>query len=99
MQFVKKRIPIEAVQWHNHGDHPSVRKTHYMEVSDMLGTMGCSREEPYWTWSAMGVIDTLEGKHVVIPGDWIITGIQGEVYPCKDGIFRETYEIYEEGNE
>jgi hypothetical protein len=25
-------------------------------------------------------------------GDWIITGIKGEKYPCRDDIFRETYE-------
>lgn len=24
--------------------------------------------------------------------DWIIRGVQGEFYPCKDAIFRETYE-------
>lgn len=25
-------------------------------------------------------------------GDWIIKGIKGEFYPCKDDIFKETYE-------
>lgn len=30
-----------------------------------------------------GWIDTLEGGHVVYPGDWIITGVKGERYPCK----------------
>lgn len=35
---------------------------------------------------------TLEGAMTVNPGDWIITGIQGERYPCKDAIFRLTYE-------
>ena len=39
-----------------------------------------------------GWIDTLEGGHVVCPGDWIITGVQQEKYPCKDPIFKETYE-------
>jgi len=45
-----------------------------------------------------GWIDTLEGGHIVCPGDWIITGVQGEVYPCKPSIFDSTYEIYEEGD-
>lgn len=44
------------------------------------------------TWHDHGWIDTLEGGHTVCPGDWIITGIRGELYPCKDAIFRETYE-------
>src|SRR5574343_209516 len=34
-----------------------------------------------------GWIDTLEGGHIVCPGDWIITGVQGEHYPCKPDIF------------
>lgn len=37
-------------------------------------------------------IDTLEGRLKVSPGDWIITGISGEKYPCKSDIFEKTYE-------
>lgn len=36
-------------------------------------------------------IKTLEGDHQVSPGDWIIVGIVGEKYPCKDHIFKDTY--------
>lgn len=39
-----------------------------------------------------GWIDTLEGGHNVCPGDWIIKRIKGELYPCKNDIFLETYE-------
>jgi len=39
-----------------------------------------------------GWIDTLEGGHVVSVGDWIITGVKGEHYPCKPDIFALTYE-------
>lgn len=39
-----------------------------------------------------GWIDTLEGGHIVCPGDWIITGVKGEMYPCKPDIFTATYE-------
>jgi len=39
-----------------------------------------------------GWIDTLEGGHIVCPGDWIIKGVHGEFYPCKPDIFLETYE-------
>ena len=41
------------------------------------------------------VIHTLEGDMIASPGDWIITGINGEKYPCKPDIFEETYEIVE----
>jgi hypothetical protein len=39
-----------------------------------------------------GWIDTLEGGHIACPGDWIITGVAGEHYPCKPDIFAATYE-------
>jgi len=42
-----------------------------------------------------GWIDTMEGGHIVCSGDWIITGVAGEKYPCKDSIFKMTYEPVE----
>ena len=41
-------------------------------------------------------IDTLEGTMIGSPGDWLITGIQGEQYPCKHDIFVATYEPIDE---
>ena len=38
------------------------------------------------------VIETLEGEMKAGRGDWLIKGVQGEFYPCKDDIFRQTYE-------
>lgn len=38
-----------------------------------------------------GYIDTPEGRLTVTPGDWIITGIAGENYPCKPHIFEKLY--------
>lgn len=37
-------------------------------------------------------IDTLEGPMMASVGDWIIKGIEGEFYPCKDSVFRNKYE-------
>jgi hypothetical protein len=62
-----------------------------------------SMQEPPYFWKGGGVthhspkyyIDTLEGRMNVIEGDWIITGIAGEKYPCKDEIFKATYELVE----
>lgn len=38
------------------------------------------------------IIHTLEGDMLASPGDWIITGVNGEQYPCKPDIFEKTYE-------
>lgn len=37
-------------------------------------------------------IETLEGIMTASPGDYIITGVNGEQYPCKPDIFEKTYE-------
>lgn len=39
------------------------------------------------------IIPTLEGDHRADDGDWIITGVKGEKYPCKPDIFQQTYEL------
>lgn len=76
-QYRKKPVVITAVQWFKDGDHPSViRKAGPNRHADE-GIPWCP---------------TLEGGHVVTPGDWIITGVKGEHYPCKPDIFALTYE-------
>ena len=42
------------------------------------------------------VVTTLEGEHIVSPGDWIIRGVKGELYPCKPDIFTLTYDPVDE---
>lgn len=44
------------------------------------------------------VIKTLEGDMLGNVGDWLITGVKGEQYPCKDDVFRMTYEPVTETN-
>jgi len=81
MKFRKRPIVIEATQWFKHGDHPAVI--------------------PGWTYNEaegkkhFAFIKTLEGEHIVTSGDWIITGVKGEHYPCKPDIFEATYEPVE----
>lgn len=38
------------------------------------------------------VVETLEGTMMGEAGDYLITGIYGEQYPCKKEIFEQTYE-------
>ena len=52
--------------------------------------------QPASLGSEKGWVETLEGGHIVTPGDFIITGIKGEHYPCKPDIFEATYEKVEE---
>ena len=59
------------------------------------------RKEPYsesaiFNADGIYVIRTKEGCHQVTWGDWIIKGIQGELYLCKPDIFKDTYELVED---
>jgi hypothetical protein len=82
-QFRKKPVVIEAVQWHRVGDHPAVKPATMPQAAGLT---------PGVLWRQCGWIKTLEGGHVVNPGDWIITGVKGEMYPCKPDIFEAIYE-------
>ena len=44
-------------------------------------------------------IDTLEGTMIAQVGDYIIQGVNGEIYPCKPDIFSKTYEPVESEGE
>lgn len=82
MKFRKKPIVIEATQFF-YGDLDSP------ETVALAESLGLQRNEPH---SKLWEIQTLEGWHIVSDGDWIITGVKGEKYPCKPDIFDMTYE-------
>lgn len=72
---------------HFQGEGKIVR---YFRHPEIFGTQVC--EHCQKTMHDHGWIDTMEGGHTVCPGDWIITGIKGDHYPCKPDIFEKTYE-------
>lgn len=78
-RFRRRPLVIEATRWFKLGDHP-----HVAAYRNQLGPV--DGVGPY------GWIETLEGGHLVTSGDWIITGVQGEMYACKPDIFAATYE-------
>lgn len=88
-KYRKKPVVIDAWQWHEHegGEGEVVR---YFRRPDVPGDRLC--EQCAIKMHDHGWIDTLEGGHIVCPDDWIITGVQGETYPCKPDIFGATYE-------
>lgn len=87
MKFRKKPVVIEATQWFKHGDHAEVSPVYIHGPNDEHGKPTVLTEQ--------GWIKTLEGDLRVSPGDWIITGVKGEHYPCKPDIFEATYERVE----
>ena len=91
MKFRKKPVVSEAVQWFKAGDVQGVEPRFLMpgapaHISNEI-CAPCRHK-----FSEHGSIETLEGHHIVCPGDWIITGVKGEKYPCKPDIFEMTYD-------
>jgi len=62
----------------------------YFRRPDINGSIICDKCNHIM--NQHGWIDTLEGGHIVCVGDFIITGVKGERYPCKPNIFEMTYE-------
>lgn len=90
-KFRKKPIEIEAVPVHhllgaaehNWNALPSWAKDAYEKGQLIFLNTGI-------------IVSTPEGKMEGGITDWIIKGIKGELYPCKDDIFRQTYDLVDE---
>jgi len=80
MKYRKKPIIIEATQFDATGEHIE-------GLCFCPCVIGCPKEEAH--------VHTLEGPLKVSLGDWVITGVNGERYPCKPDIFEKTYEKVE----
>ena len=88
MKYRKKPVIIEAVQWT--GDN-------YEEICNFTNiSLKRDATQLYNGEPAVLIIPTLEGDHFVLIYDYIIKGVQGEFYPCKPDIFKDTYELVEE---
>lgn len=83
MKFRKKPVVIDAEQWFKDGDNKHVERVCGASADCEV----CKDPKTLHGW-----ISTLEGGHIVCPGDWIITGVKGEKYPCKPDIFQATYD-------
>lgn len=94
-KYVKKPIPIEAVQWTGSNKEEIKEFTsnqakfvsHWIPTDD-YNTITQEKTDLY--------IATLEGQMHANIGDFIIKGIHGEFYPCDIMIFRESYEEWVE---
>jgi len=94
-KFRKKPVVIEAVRWTGReADLPSVLS---LVNFDKLPNNGPEIKPGIGFTPPLGTLDipTLEGTMTAQPGDWIIRGVKGEIYPCKPDIFEATYEPVE----
>lgn len=88
MKYRKKPVVIEAVQ---------LRWDTWSEMCEFAGVGRLIDGNPEGRHADDGDtigldIFTLEGVMHASENDWIIKGVKGEIYPCKDEIFKMTYE-------
>lgn len=92
MKFVmrtyrKKPVEVQVVEWTGDND-----------VYDFLLKWSQPRIITRHTRNILH-IHTLEGVMEARLNDFIIKGVNGEVYPCKPDIFEKTYELVEPGDD
>ena len=92
-KYRKKPVVIDAIQWDG-------TKEQGAAIAQRLAPDGSI--EVYTDFNAQLELvprltcRTLEGYLLASPGDYIIRGIGGEVYPCTPGIFEASYEAVPE---
>lgn len=95
-RFVKKPVEIEAITWDELVAHGIAQCKAEGRESNIINGMP-------WSFNYNGhcithenderyIVPTLEGNHNMTPADMLITGVKGEIYPCKLDIFLMTYE-------
>lgn len=85
MKYIKKPIPVEAFC-------PAEDKTPEWFEKHPFKIITCEDGK------ARIVLSTLEGDMACTANDYIIQGVDGELYPCRRDIFLKTYEKFEEDN-
>lgn len=82
-KYRKKPLVVEAVQWYPGMNVPYIaEKGIRLPPDERIGQV----------WDKLHEME-IEAK----PGDWVVTGIRGERYVVKDGLFQELYEEEYEG--
>lgn len=87
MKFRKKPVVIEAFKWTGGPD----QEEDPVWIVEAIKN-GTVYFENIGTPDVQLLIGTLEGVMTASVGDYIIQGVQGEIYPCKPDIFEQSYE-------
>ena len=96
-QYRKKPVVIEAFQMPENAialreDWPQWLVDAWETDIDAVGALKMSSGDSVNGTPSGYVVETKEGTARVAENAWIIRGIEGELYPCDDQIFRATYE-------
>lgn len=87
-RFTKKPMTVEAVLWQG---------TNIAEIEEFVGGEWALTDPPetgkhVYTGGVLRLWNTDSRQHVIIPtGDWVVRGVQGELYPISQAVLSESY--------
>ena len=82
-QYTKKPVSIEAIQ---------LTSNNYSEIMQWLSSYNVKSYTLKSIYFPGLYIKTLEGVMKADIGDYIIKGVKDEFYPCREDIFKMTYD-------
>ncbi|MCM1440924.1 MAG: hypothetical protein NC131_17245 [Roseburia sp.] len=81
MKYKKKPVTIEAFQYDGS-----------VECFEPWAKKALENDVLFYNEVGELNINTLEGVMLVHVSDYVIQGVKGEIYPCREDIFMQTYE-------
>jgi hypothetical protein len=94
MKYVKRPIPVQAVQWHGKfGEPPQVKRLGPKHAHLVHGGGGHhERAGGHRAELKQGVVTTDHGDLLICEGDWVLgPGPVGEYWPVAKDVFAQTY--------
>ena len=91
-KYRKKPVVIDAVLYSGYNGNGFV----FDEAPECFTDAICEYTVVFDDSDEQLKIKTLEGTMIAAPGDYLIRGVKGEIYPCKPEIFEMSYEEVEE---
>lgn len=79
-KYRKRPIVIDAVQYDGTNELPPILQE-------------WCHPAPIVSMGRLIIDDPVQGTLFAYKGDWIIRGTEGEIYPCKNSVFKEIYEL------
>ena len=81
MWYKKIPVAVKAIMWDGNN------------IVELCDEFPGFNERYFFDMNGDLTITTLEGNMIARVGDYIVRGVDGEFYPCKNDIFLKTYEM------
>lgn len=92
-RFISKQVEIEAYQIIDEENDHTVETPRWLIDAILADKVKLIVESATVPGRKTFTVHTDEGIMEGQVGDWIIKGLEGELYPCRDSIFKAKYDL------